>query len=165
MVSSMRSIWWSQCVVTTFGTTSFYRCAVMVHLPSKATCFFHDWPTDNHTASTKALGTCACADASWPALFLQGWDGVELMESECNVCRQARGERARAIPLGSETTLEERVLTRVMEDVKKSPFVEAPPIYAYNVPKWSTVLVRAREYAKQTGQMLCWAFAHDVPFF
>ena len=52
-----------------------------------------------------------------------------------------------------------------MEDVKKAPFVEAPAIYAYNVPKWSTLLLRAREYAKQAQQCLCWSFAHDVPLF
>ena len=52
-----------------------------------------------------------------------------------------------------------------MEDVKKLPFDEAPAVYAYNVPKWSTLLLRAKEYAKQTQQCICWSFAHDIPLF
>jgi len=52
-----------------------------------------------------------------------------------------------------------------MNAAKKKPFVEAPAIYAYNVPKYSTLLLRAREYAKQAGQRLCWSYAHDVPLF
>ena len=91
-------------------------------------------------------------------------DGTELMSSECPECQMEREKRARVIPRQGETDQERKRLDRIKEDCKKDPFVEAPAIYAYNVPKWSTLLLRAREYAKQTQQCLCWPFAHERCF-
>ena len=87
------------------------------------------------------------------------------MRTECARCQVEREKRARVIPRQGEDAAEKRRLDRIKEDAKKEPFVEAPAIYAYNVPKWSTLLLRSREYAKQTRQCLCWSFAHDVPLF
>jgi hypothetical protein len=110
--------------------------------------FFHGWPTDQRVGGKD----CTCSEKIlWGERFLQHFaDGSELMASECAACQAARERRARVIPRAGDTSLEAQRLARVMEDVTKLPFVEAPAVYAYNVPKWSTLLLRAREYAKQT---------------
>ena len=102
----------------------------------------------------------------WIESFLHGGStGSELMHTECARCLVERESRARVIPRQGEEDAEKKRLDRIQEEAKTEPFVEAPAIYAYNVPKWSTLLLRAREYAKQILQCLCWSFAHEVhPF-
>ena len=125
--------------------------------------FFHGYPTD---ARVRCDRGCTCNRAiSWAEAFLRGDDGSELMAAECTVCKAVREGRARVIPKSGGTAAEQGRLARALEEAERMPFVEAPAIYAYNVPKWSTLLLRSQEFAKQTGQCLCWAFAHDVPLF
>jgi ATP-dependent DNA helicase PIF1 len=122
--------------------------------------FFHGLPTIEPVGSAQC--TCQELETRLQDFLVCGESSLEIRSRECASCRSEREKRARVIPGTATTDDEKRRLARVMEDVKKTPFVEAPAIYAYNVPKWSTLLLRAREYAKQRNQCLCWSFAHDV---
>ena len=48
-------------------------------------------------------------------------------------------------------------------NVASGDFVEAPAIYCFNVPRYWTILLRAREYAKKKEYQLSWCVARDVP--
>ena len=141
---------------------------------------FHGWPSSqpvgcgddsvacecNAIESVASTGMAAVADTTaWTDAFLNGRTGEELMAMECKACGAERERRARVIPRKGDTPATAGRLERAMDAANKKPFVEAPAIYAYNVPKYSTLLLRAREYAKQAGQRLCWSYAHDVPLF
>ena len=48
-------------------------------------------------------------------------------------------------------------------ELKQPPFDVAPALYAYNVPRYYTILLRAREYAKANNLQLSWCLARDIP--
>ena len=83
---------------------------------------------------------------SWRDRFLDGMSGQEILATEeCEVCKKTRRERTRVIPLGcAEAALH------------REPFTRAPAVFSCNVPKYFAVLLRAREFAKQTGRKLSW---------
>ena len=86
----------------------------------------------------------AVADTmSWTDAFLNGRSGEELMAMECKACGAEREGRARVIPRKGDTPATAGRLERAMDAAKKKPFVEATAIYAYNVPKYLSLLLRA----------------------
>ena len=96
----------------------------------------------------------------WKTKFLQGYSGVELMrlagdDGDCEQCKRARVARTRVLPLG----------TTHRSEFSEEPFASAPAIYNFNVPRYYTILLRAREFAKQAKQQLTWCLARDVPLF
>ena len=97
---------------------------------------------------------CVKYKRRWAEMFLNGASGAELMGSECGHCQATRRKRARVLPLGAHEP-----------HLHREPFVSAPAIYNYNVPKYWAVHLRAREFAKQHNRQLSWAFARDIPLF
>ena len=96
----------------------------------------------------------------WRTKLLQGYSGVELMrlagdDGDCEQCKRARVARTRVLPLG----------TSHRREFSEEPFASAPAIYNFNVPRYYTILLRAREFAKQAKQQLTWCLARDVPLF
>ena len=47
--------------------------------------------------------------------------------------------------------------------MREAPFDTAPALYAYNVPRFYTVMLRARQYARANNTMLHWFIAQDIP--
>ena len=59
-----------------------------------------------------------------------------------------------------------RVLTNlnnIWSELQKPPFSEAPAVYSFNVPRYYSIQLRAREYAKQHDKQLSWCYAKDIP--
>ena len=51
------------------------------------------------------------------------------------------------------------------KEFSEQPFAAAPAIYNFNVPRYYTVLLRAREFAIETKQQMTWCLARDIPLF
>ncbi len=47
--------------------------------------------------------------------------------------------------------------------MRRPPFDTAPALFAYNVPRSYTALLRSREYARATGLTVSWGFSQDIP--
>ena len=75
------------------------------------------------------------------------------VEGDCDECRRERAARARVLPLG----------TTNRKEFNEQPFAAAPAIYNFNVPRYYTVLIRAREFAINTKQQMTWCLARDIP--
>ena len=45
----------------------------------------------------------------------------------------------------------------------QTPFAQAPYVHPLNKPRYQAQLLRALNFAKQTGQRLMWTLATDVP--
>ena len=54
-------------------------------------------------------------------------------------------------------------LAEVPEEVRRSPFSGAPALYSFNVPRYFSTNLRAREFAKQENVQMTWCYATDVP--
>jgi hypothetical protein len=92
--------------------------------------------------------------APWVRRFIEdGATGTELMREQCSGCQQRRAKRRRVMTADDYDRPE----------LKQPPFDTAPALYAYNVPRYYTVLLRAREYARAHGLQLSWCVARDVP--
>ena len=96
----------------------------------------------------------------WKDKSLQGHSGSQLMAltgdgGDCLECRRERQHRARVLPLGTEHRAE----------FSQQPFSSSPAIYNFNIPRYFTLLLRAREFAKDAGGLLSWCLARDVPLF
>ena len=50
-----------------------------------------------------------------------------------------------------------------MKHFLSHPFDIAPALYAYNVPRYFTLLLRARQFAKTNKTTLSWCYARDIP--
>ena len=72
---------------------------------------------------------------------------------ECAKCKNTRLQRTRV--LGDEML--------DFDTLHKSPFDTAPALYAYNVPRYQTLILRAREYARANNIALHWCWAQDIP--
>ena len=60
--------------------------------------------------------------------------GQEIVATEkCELCKQARQDRRRVIPEGHAEA-----------ELRKEPFTRAPAVFSCNVPKYFTVILRAR---------------------
>jgi len=90
----------------------------------------------------------------WTQRFLHdGATPEELMQSECSSCAATRKARARVLPDSGGAG----------DAFKKQPFDAALSLYAYNVPRYYTVMLRAREFARVHERRLRWCVARDVP--
>jgi len=78
---------------------------------------------------------------------------VVLAASECTVCKQDRKDRHRVLSNWDN----------LPHELRQTPFSEAPAIYGFNVPRYHSLQLRAREYAKQQNKQLSWCYAKDVP--
>ena len=76
-----------------------------------------------------------------------------MMRGECESCAVNRDLRARVL-----TTAREADPT-----LHQPPFDIAPALYARNVPRYYTILLRARQYAQTNNLVLHWNMARDVP--
>ena len=74
-------------------------------------------------------------------------------ESECSDCQRERHKRKRVVGENSP----------VPSEVHEAPFIGAPALYTFNVPRYFATNLRAREYAKQNNVQLSWCYARDVP--
>ncbi len=93
---------------------------------------------------------------SWIEGFVQrGLQGHELNSTECEECGKVRDSRRRVLRLGQEK----------YSEIQQHPFLDAPAVFACNVPKYFAVLLRAREYAKLNHLQLSWCAARDIPLF
>jgi hypothetical protein len=92
--------------------------------------------------------------APWVRDFLQkGLSGRELMVRECDNCRRKRASRRRVM---RETDVHDPAL-------QSKPFDVAPALYAFNVPRYFTTLLRARQFARTNNLTLSWCYARDIP--
>ena len=92
---------------------------------------------------------------SWAMEFMKGCKDMKqlIWESECAACRRVRQAR-------------HRVLTQIdsiSREYQEPPYSSAPALYSFNVPKYFSIQLRAREFAKQHGKQLAWCHAIDVP--
>jgi len=124
--------------------------------------FFHGLPT-----FTSPLSACQCNDdvvedkilgrykKSWAAAFMRGCTDMAavIADSECAACKKVRQERHRVLTQ----------LQHVPKELHAPPFSEAPAVYSFNIPRYYSLQVRAREYAKQHNKQLSWCYARDVP--
>ena len=78
---------------------------------------------------------------------------IEKSERSCKHCTQERKRRKRVL-----SNLEE-----IPEALKKPPYSSAPALYSFNVPRYFSIQLRAREFAKQNNVQLSWCYAKDVP--
>ena len=69
-----------------------------------------------------------------------------------------------------ECTAERQRRSRVLSDLRfiptaltKPPYCAAPALYSFNVPRYFSSQLRAREFAKQNNVQLSWCYAKDVP--
>ena len=78
---------------------------------------------------------------------------IRKSEIGCKLCREERKRRHRVL-----TSLE-----TIPEELHKLPYSNAPALYSFNVPRYYSTLLRAREFAKQQNLELYWCYAKDVP--
>ena len=126
-------------------------------------CLLNGFPTK---APFKAVGCCCASsrsdslprvdgyDAAWVQAFVDhGRTGSELIAVECTECTAARRLKRRV--LYDDDPLDEAL--------RAKPFDTAPGLYLYNIPRYETTMLRAREYARANDLRLYWFYAQDVP--
>ena len=127
-------------------------------------CYFHGLPTmaspcarcqcNADVEEDPLLGRCR---KSWKAKFMAGSaDMSEVIRSAEAACPECATERARRCRVISN-------LSAVPEEVRRSPFSGAPALYSFNVPRYFSTNLRAREFAKQENVQMTWCYATDVP--
>lgn len=138
-----------------YGTTASWRNAETYY-------FFHGLLTfvapslkcsfNADVASDPILGKYK---TSWAVAFLKGCANMKALihKTECAACKERRRQRHRALTNPNEIPME----------LHEPPYTEASAIYSFNVPRYYSMLLRAREYAKQNRQQLSWCYARDVP--
>ena len=77
----------------------------------------------------------------------------KLMGMECDICKNERQRRCIVV---SETDIASKALS-------KEPWLSALAVYANNVPRFHSLLLRSRTWAVQNGMQCVWAYAYDVP--
>ena len=73
--------------------------------------------------------------------------------SECDNCKKIRTLRQRVVHANEP----------VPEEIKSPIFAAAPAIYSFNVPRYYTTQLRAREFGKSQSRQITWFYAKDVP--
>ena len=103
----------------------------------------------------------------WTLRFLhEGATPEEIMQSECPSCAATRKARTRVLFRNADFVglWSSNDLGSGAEDTfKKPPFDTALSLYAFNVPRYYTVMLRAREFARVHERRLRWCVARDVP--
>ena len=74
-------------------------------------------------------------------------------KSQCSECTKIRRARQRVLHHGEPLPL----------DITSKEFTAAPAIYSFNVPRYFTTQLRAREFGKSHGLQITWVYAKDVP--
>ena len=126
--------------------------------------WFHGLPTYTAAGKGCSCNTDVVADpllgdikTSWKSAFLSGHENMSelIRQTECAECSKERNRRRRVLS-------EDDMLT-TSEEFKQNPWCEAPALYSFNVPRYFTMQLRAREYAKQNNVQLSWCYARDIP--
>ena len=71
----------------------------------------------------------------------------------CKTCADIRAQRKRVLREGDP----------LPEDLSTPAFAAAPAIYSFNVPRYFTTQIRAREFGKSHHRQITWFYARDVP--
>ena len=121
--------------------------------------FFHGFPTSApaskvHGALSDTRCTlfasdlkCKCGEKKmyngywqpWVERFLaRGCSGREIVAQECEACASVRRLRRRVLQDSDTNRLE----------LREAPFDKAPALFAYNIPRYYTLIMRAREFAR-----------------
>ena len=61
-----------------------------------------------------------------------------------------------------------RVLNATVTDkqeLQQEPYSSAPTLYSFNVPRYFSTNLRAREFANPTNVQLSWCYAKDIPLY
>lgn len=135
--------------------------AVPMHRLTVSTCipFFKD-----SSAQAAVVDKCTCDRNGsvqesgyyqpWAAKFLgKGLTGAELLKDECAACAEFRVSNRRVLQEADS----------YMAGLLRKLFDSAPALYAFNVPRYYTLLMRARQFARANGLRLFWTYARDVP--
>ena len=124
--------------------------------------FFHGHPTlcaanrecscNNDVIDVPGIGPCK---KSWRDEFLNGRNDMRgfIAETECEKCKAERTARCR---VGDNATIldeEEDVLA----------YSIAPALFNFNVPRYFTILIRAKQFAATRGLQISWTYAMDTP--
>ena len=128
--------------------------------------FLHGLPTFKSPCSS-----CACNRqiehdpllgsyrADWKTKFLQGEKDmasyIRNTEKTCVECTEERRRRHRVLS----------DLHNIPSSLTKPPYTSAPALYSFNVPRYFSSQLRAREFAKQNNVQLTWCYAKDVPLY
>ena len=127
--------------------------------------FLNGFPTASPTSLAKDTSrdpSCTCAGSCdndgfyipWVQDFLtRGVPGAELVAKECSVCTMQRARRGRVLDMEALPT----------QELDHAPFDTAPALYAYNVPRYYTLMQRSRKFARINALRLSWCFAKDLP--
>ncbi len=83
----------------------------------------------------------------------EGATGKELVDLECAACRKRRHDRNRVLRERGEQE----------QNLKQPPFDVALSLYAYNIPRYYTIMLRAKDFARVHQRRLRWCVARDVP--
>ena len=95
--------------------------------------------------------------ADWKTMFMLGEKDmaacIRASESACPECTAERQRRCRVLT----------DLRCIPAALRKPPYTAAPALYSFNVPRYFSSQLRAREFAKQNNVQLSWCYAKDVP--
>ena len=90
----------------------------------------------------------------WVQQFLDaGATSANLLQQECLHCSAERNRRQRVLGAPFEQD----------ETFHKPPFDTAPALYAFNVPRYYTLRLRAWQYARTNNRRSHWCMARDIP--
>ena len=127
--------------------------------------FLNGFPTASPTSLAKDTSrdpSCTCAGSCdndgfyipWVQDFItRGVPGAGLVAKECPICTMQRARRGRVLDMEALPT----------QELDHAPFDTAPALYAYNVPRYYTLMQRSRKYARINALRLSWCFAKDLP--
>ena len=97
--------------------------------------------------------TCQNLGDVWSDMAKAGATWETMGSLECDICAAERARRNRLVDAQDPRT-------------HKHPFLEAPYVHKYNVPKYHALLLRAVEFAKRGGvtpKHILWVVAQDTP--
>jgi hypothetical protein len=129
-------------------------------------CFFHGLPTlvpGSWMPKAQGAGHLLCGNPACEELWNTGWlamrkafeSTADMLAKECDVCKSTRQERC-------------RVRQHDLNDTRhtEAPFVEAPYVVPYNMPKYFAQQLRALQFAQtaEPAQQLLWIVARDMPY-
>ena len=126
--------------------------------------FFHGLPTFTSPCTTCVCNAKKTKDPvlgvyrqSWKEAFMNGCPDmkafIERSEEQCTSCTAERKRRHRVLS----------DLNHIPPELHGSLYSSAPALYSFNVPRYFSIQLRAREFAKQQNVQLSWCYARDVP--